>query len=284
MFPIAAITDEFSPDLDTACQAMTAAGMTGAEIRMVAGKNVADLTDAEVDCVRATLDRFGLECVGVASPVLKCVLPNAPEVDARFQQDAFAAERFRLEDQEALARRCFAIARRLGAPVLRVFSFWRVVDPTGVFDRVAEALGKMAEMAASEGLIAGLENEAACNIATGAETGHLMAAIDHPALRVVWDPANALVAGERAFPDGYSRLPAGRIAHVHAKDCFVTGTTPQFGPLGECGVGWRAQITALSSDGYAGWISLETHWRGPDGDKFRGSQICAHRLRELVQE
>ena len=48
-FPIAAITDEFSPDLETAVRSMAEIGMTGAELRMVFGKNIIDLTDQELD-------------------------------------------------------------------------------------------------------------------------------------------------------------------------------------------------------------------------------------------
>ncbi len=33
LFPIAAITDEFSPDISTAVQSMSEVGMTGAELR-----------------------------------------------------------------------------------------------------------------------------------------------------------------------------------------------------------------------------------------------------------
>ena len=47
-FPIAAITDEFPPDLETAVRSMTALGMTGAELRMVFGKNIVDLSDEEL--------------------------------------------------------------------------------------------------------------------------------------------------------------------------------------------------------------------------------------------
>src|SRR5207248_1218728 len=43
-FPIAAITDEFSPDIETAVRSMAEIGMTGAELRMVFGKNILDLT------------------------------------------------------------------------------------------------------------------------------------------------------------------------------------------------------------------------------------------------
>jgi hypothetical protein len=41
-YPIAAITDEFSPDLETALGSMAEIPMTGVELRMVFGKNVID--------------------------------------------------------------------------------------------------------------------------------------------------------------------------------------------------------------------------------------------------
>ena len=49
LFPIAAITDEFSQDIEIAARSMAEIGMTGAELRMVFGKNIIDLNDAELD-------------------------------------------------------------------------------------------------------------------------------------------------------------------------------------------------------------------------------------------
>jgi sugar phosphate isomerase/epimerase len=115
----------------------------------------------------------------------------------------------------------------------------------------------------------------------------LLEAVDHPALRVIWDPANALVAGETPYPDGYRAIPIARIVHVHAKDCTVAGHVPTFGPLGEMGpdgVDWRGQLAALARDGYRGAISLETHWKGPHGNKFQGSLICGRNLIGMIRD
>jgi sugar phosphate isomerase/epimerase len=280
-YPIAAITDEFSPDIERAVRSMSEVGMTGAELRMVFGKNIVDLTDEELDRAIAIVRGQGLEIISIASPLLKCVLPDAPEVDARFQQDMFAAKHH-FEDQPRLTARAFEIAARTGARIIRVFSYWRTVRPEECFDRVVAALRGLAEQAAGHGTIIGIENEHACNIGTGEETARVLAACDHPNLKVVWDPANALVAGETPFPRGYHQIPPGRIVHVHAKDCFVTDHKPTFGPLGECAVDWKGQIAALVEDGYKGWISLETHWPGPGGDKHEASMICGRNLKRLV--
>jgi sugar phosphate isomerase/epimerase len=280
-FRLAAITDEFSPDLETAVSAMSGAGLEGAELRMVSGKNIADLTDEELDGAIATVRGRGLEIVSIASPLLKCALPGAPEVEERFQKDMFAAA-YGFDDQPRIAARAFEIAKRAGAGIVRVFSYWRTVRPEACFESIVGALTGLAGEAAHEGLTIGLENEHACNIATGAELARVLEAADHPNLKAVWDPANALVAGENPFPQGYGTLAPGRIAHVHAKDCRVEDGQPVWGPLGECAIDWPGQMAALWRDGYRGWISLETHWPGPGGDKLQGSLICARNLRRLA--
>jgi L-ribulose-5-phosphate 3-epimerase len=281
LFPIAAITDEFSPDLAAAMRSMSEIGMSAAELRMVFGKNIIDLTDEELDRAKHIVSQHGMNIISIASPLLKCVLPDAPEVDSRFQQDIFASKHT-FEDQPRLTARAFEIAKRMGARIVRVFSYWRTVEPDKCFDRVIVALRALAEQAAKHDLIIGLENEQACHIATGEETARVLAAIDHPHLQVVWDPCNALVSGENPFPQGYRRLPVRRIVHVHAKDCFVKDHKPTFGPLGECGIDWKGQIAALAADGYKGYISLETHWPGPGGDKHAASVICGRNLKALV--
>jgi sugar phosphate isomerase/epimerase len=281
LFPVAAITDEFSQDIEIAARSMAEVGMTGAELRMVFGKNIIDLTDAELDRACEVVSRHGLEIVSIASPLLKCVLPESPAVDARFLQDVFAAT-YTFEDQPRLTDRAFEIAERTGARIVRVFSYWRSVEPEACFERIARALERLAGQAAPHGRTIGLENEHACNIATGAETARMLEAVAHPNLKVVWDPANAYVSGETPYPNGYRLLAPERIAHVHAKDCRVEGHRPIWCALGEGGIDWKGQIRALAEDGYQGWISLETHWPGPRGDKHEASVICGRNLKSLV--
>jgi L-ribulose-5-phosphate 3-epimerase len=281
---IGAVTDEFSPEnLDRALTAMAELGMSFAELRVVNGKNIIDHTDAEVDRVRADVEAKGMRVLSIASPVLKCALPDAPPVAPHIQQDMFSSA-FNYEDQPRLARRAFEIAQRMQAPVVRVFSYWRTVAPDECFARVAADLHELAEQADDRGLIVGIENEHACNIATGEETARLLDEVGHPSLQVIWDPANGMVAGETPYPDGYRQLPLSRIVHVHAKDCVVANHVPTWGPLGEMGINWRGQLRALVEDGYERTISLETHWKGPKGDKYEASMICGRALNALVRQ
>jgi L-ribulose-5-phosphate 3-epimerase len=281
-FRIAAITDEFSPDLEIALDAMEKIGMTGAELRVLWGKNIMDLTQDELSRARDMLRARNMEVMSIASPVLKCVLPNAPEVDTRFQQDIFASKHT-FEDQQRLTDHAFEVAKFFGAKIIRVFSYWRTVEPEKCFDQIVQTARDLAEKASKEDLIIGLENEHACNIGTAAEAAKLLNAVVHPNLKLVWDPANGFVGGENPFPYGYGLLPKNRIAHVHAKDCHMEGHKPIWGPVGTRHVDWKGQIAALTADGYTGWLSLETHWAGPGGnDKMTASTICGWNLRGLA--
>lgn len=280
---LAAITDEFSADLGTALAGMTTAGMTGAELRVVNGRNILEWSNDDVDAMRRAVEAAGMRVVSIASPVLKCVLPGGPAIDARLAQDVFGA-RYTFEDHERLAARALDIAERCGAGIVRVFSGWRTVDPDACFDTIAAMLADLGDRAATGGLVIAIENEYACNVGTGAEAARMIRAVAHPAVKVLWDPANASILGEVAYPDGYRCLSPADIVHVHAKDCRVRDYTPTWGLIGEMDVDWRGQLRALHADGYRGFVSLETHWRGPRDDKFEASLISAKRLRGLIDE
>ena len=112
--PTAAITDEFSPDLDVALDAMVSVGMTGAELRVIGGRNILDLTDDEVDARSRPCEARGMTVPAIASPLLKCTLPHGPAIDARLQQDVFGSP-YSFDDQPRLTRRAFDIAERTGA-------------------------------------------------------------------------------------------------------------------------------------------------------------------------
>ena len=80
---------ELNSDFEASLNAMQAIGMLGAELRLVWGKNIMDLNDDEVARLRHLLQGHVMEVISIASPILKCVLPNGPEIDTRFQQDIF---------------------------------------------------------------------------------------------------------------------------------------------------------------------------------------------------
>ena len=280
---LAFITDEFTQDFERAGATAAELGFQALEVRTVWDKNIVDLSDDQVGQLRKIAAEARLDILSVASPVFKCTHPQGGAIDHRFEQDAFhSAHQF--EDQQRILDRSIQVAVELGAPLVRVFSFWRTVEPQRLFGHIIEALAEAVDRAGRAGLSIGLENEHACNIATAAEAAPALRTIDSPRLGLVWDPGNSYMAGEIPYPHGYSLLPLSRILHVHAKDGVknATGDRVLWGPFGDGEIDWRGQIQALARDGYRGAISLETHWGGPDGRKEEGSRICARRLKEIV--
>ncbi len=284
-FPVAVITDEFTQDFEKICQTAQELEVPSLEVRTAWDKNIVDMSDEEVREIRRLTDKYDRDVCGVASPVFKCTHPEGGEIDHRFEQDAFhAAHTF--EDQPRILARAVEICDMLRAPILRVFSFWRTVEPKQLHDQIVASLHEAIEAAAPVGVKIGIENEHACNLATGAEVAPVLEAVVDPNLGLVWDPANSYVAGAVAFPDDYDEVPKGRILHVHAKDGVMDASIDrmEWGDVGAGNVNWPGQLAALVRDGYDGLVSLETHWGGPEGDKFAGSVICAKSLRRLVAE
>ena len=284
-FPVAIITDEFTQDFEHICETAVQMGIPALELRTAWNKNIVDMSDREIGEIGSLAKAAGLQIVSIASPVYKCTLPGGGDIDHRFEQDAFHAAHS-YDDQPRILNRAIEIAGKLEARIIRVFSFWRTTDPSKLTDRIIEALRGAIGAASPKGLIIGLENEHACNLATAAEVAPVIRAIDGPHFGLVWDPANAYVAGEDPFPGGYGLLPAGRIVHIHAKDGVMPAESDnmKWCALGEGKIDWKGQLSRLAADCYPGMISLETHWGGPDGDKFEGSKICARNLQKLVEE
>jgi len=255
-FHIGAVTDVFSPDVAVAAPAMRELGMRGAELRTINGRNVLEADREEVERAIQLLHKNNFEVVAIASPLLKCTLED-------------------WQEQSLLAKRAFDIATVADAKIVRVFSGLRAAEPEKVFERVVDLLQDLADKAGRHGLVVALENDRACNIATAQEMAGVLAAIDHPNLQVVWDPAAAYISGEKPFPSGYQMLDAKRIALVHAKDCTLEGHKPVWEPIGGGDIDWQGQIDALAEDHYNGFIHLETYWPGIG--------LCARNLKRLVE-
>ncbi len=284
-FPIGIITDEFTQDFERICKFAQERDIPQLEVRTVWDSNIVDMTYDQVRELKRLADDAGRSICGVASPVFKCTHPRGGDIDHRFEQDAFHAAHTYEQQPEILAR-ALDFCEILEAPLLRVFTFWRTVEPQALAADIAVALQSALDAAAGRGIVIGVENEHACNMATAAEVAPALARLPSPHLGLVWDPANSYVSGAKPFPDDYEAVPADRIVHVHAKDGVMPldGDRMQWGVVGAGDVNWRGQIAALVRDGYDGVISLETHWGGPGGDKFQGSLQCVEALQRLVAE
>ncbi len=279
-FKLGVITDEVTQDLEKALAWAKGYRLEWVELRNVWGKYITEFTPDEVNRAKDLLAKYGLRVSVLDSAYFKTTLPGTTSKFAAGQGDFAANEH---EPQEALLERVFARAKDFGTDKVRIFSFWRVDDPESVFERVAKELDRTAEIAKREGIRLLLENEFACNVATGAESAAMLNAVKAPSLGLNWDPGNAYAAGElKPFPDGYAPLDKKRLWHMHLKD--VEGTGTNWRPIGRGQIDYVGQFRAILKDGFSGTMSLETHYLNAAKDKEASSRESMDGLLKVIRE
>ncbi|MGH9545358.1 MAG: sugar phosphate isomerase/epimerase family protein [Terriglobales bacterium] len=261
-FKIAVINDEISQDFGHACEiASQQFGMQWMELRSMWNKNVADLDANEITEALGLLKKNNLRVSDIASPLFKVDWPGAPKSRFRPEHDQFNAN-FTYDQQGQVLDRAIELAKTFSTDRIRCFDFWRLDDPGPYRKAMNDQLQQTAEKLRKINLILILENEFACNTATGAEAAKVLGGVPSPAFMLNWDPGNAAMFGETPYPNGYDLLPKERIGHCHCKDAINTAKGLEWAAMGKGVIDWVGQFKALKRDGYHHVVSLETHWRG----------------------
>jgi L-ribulose-5-phosphate 3-epimerase len=266
-FRIAVINDELGQDFGRSCEvASREFGMEWIELRGMWNKNILKLDAAEVAEARRILEKYKLRVTDIASPLFKVDWPGAPKSKFSPKGAQFNAD-FTYDQQGEVLERSIALAKAFETDRVRCFDFWRLEDVAPYRAAINGKLLEAANTASKQGVILILENEFACNTATGAEAAQVLAAVPSASLMLNWDPGNAAARGEIPYPDGYDLLPKNRIGHCHCKDIKAIAKPtdskePGWAAMGAGVIDWVGQFTALKRDGYRYAVSLETHWRG----------------------
>jgi len=279
---LSAITDEISTDLAHALDVMSEYDCTGAELRNLWGANISNLSDAQVDDARKLLDQRRMEVVCLASPLFKCELGEGViGPGGRLHE---ATQRTVAEQMDVLAR-CARLARLLGTKYIRTFAFWRRGEQSqAIEESIAAGLADAIKYAEDNELVLLLENEHDCYMSKGADTARFLGRINSPALRMVWDPGNAFFAGDIPFPDGYQAC-RNFVEHVHVKDAEKRANGQyRFVVVGDGEIDFKGQFAALKTDGYKGYLSLETHYRPFAGTAEQASRLCLQAMKALLPE
>jgi len=261
-FKLSVFTDEISPDLEHALGvARNELGLDYVELRAAWGKNIMAWDAKDVAEARGLLERHRLRVSSIAGPLFKVDWPGAPRSE-HSPRDQFGAD-YVFEQQDEVLARGLELARVFRTPHLRCFDFWRLQDPAPHRAAIDARLRAAAQAAFRRGVTLVMENEYACNTATGVEAARTLKAVDVPGFQLNWDPGNSAFRGETPYPDAYRLLPPGRIGHVHVKD---VAKKPEGGfawmEVGKGFIDFVGQFRALKRDGYRGFVVLETHWRG----------------------
>jgi len=281
-FKLGIITDEAGDDLEQALRFIVRHSLPYGELRTLWGKNIMTLSPAELRRARELLREHNVKVAAIDSPLFKYDLPEMPAPPQK--RDLFGAD-YTDKDTPALVRQCCELAHFFGTTKVRVFSYFRVADPEQAYPLVRDRLARAAEEAGRAGVVLMVENELVCNVGTGKEMARLVRDVNSPHLRGNWDVANGAALGEVIYPDAYREV-RGLFVHMHVKSFR---RDPQSGEviwsrLSEGVLDYRGLLRALRADGYAGVLSLETHYRRPDGNAAESSREVLEELRKIIRE
>jgi sugar phosphate isomerase/epimerase len=280
-FKLGIITDEISSDLEPALDFIAGYKLHWCELRDVWGKSLMITPQNDLDRAKKMIADRGLRVSDIGSPVFKWNIPGVASKPN--EKHDFALGNFTEEDADKALEKSFDLARFFGTDKVRIFSYWRVPDPEKVYPQVRDRLGKAARLAGQNGIVLVLENEHECNVGTGKELGRILRDVNSPALRGNWDPGNAVMLGETAYPDGYLAVK-GLFPHMHIKDARKNPQTGRivWAPVGGGFIDFKGQFAALRKDKYSGTMSLETHYRRPDGNKVESTRESLEGLLKII--
>lgn len=200
---LAAFADESSKDFSGQLDALTRNGLDCLEIRNVDGINVSALSLDRARELQLLLEDRGLGVWSVGSPIgkISAEAPFAPHLE--------------------LCRHTLEVAQALGAPCIRLFSFFipRDREPEEFRQPVLERLRKMTELCLDYGVLPCHENEKGIYGDSAQRCLELLQAI--PGLKAVFDPANFVQCGQDTLQAW--ELLGDRVHYLHIKDALSDG-------------------------------------------------------------
>ncbi|MFH1569657.1 MAG: sugar phosphate isomerase/epimerase family protein [Gemmatimonadota bacterium] len=264
---ISGFADEIAADPEVQVEVLRANDVPFVEVRGVGGRNVLDLTGAEVAAFHRLLDGAGIGVSAIGSPIGKAAIRG--DLEAHFRRFETALER----------------ARELGTRYVRVFSFYHEgEEPAAARETVVGELRRMAERAAAADLTLLHENEKGIYGDTPERCLDLVRAVASPHFRLTFDPANFVQCGVDPLARAWSLL-AAHTACFHIKDAVAA--TGSVVPAGYGDGGVEEILRQALAAGFDGYLSVEPHLRaedpvhGGDGPARFGKAVRA--LREVLE-
>lgn len=282
------ITDGISRDLKHALGVAREYDLDYAELQYVWDKEIGDHDPSELKTIKSLVGDHGMKVPCITRHIFA---GGAVQMTTKVTDESYRKQLDSL-------RRCIAVAKELGSPLVRIFSgrkemilfgkngaeHWNVAK--GAWDALPGLIEPAVRIAEQEDMVLVVETGNGTMINSSWTAGKLLDAIGSNRLKVLWDPANNCYAHERMFPEGYDPI-RGRIGHIHIKDVLVD--TPKATlEVREMGKGQLADqfapaVKALKADGYDGVVSFESVYHPGNGNFEEGFRACIGRFKQLFQ-
>ena len=240
MWTLTGFADEISPELEEQLETLAQESMGYMELRSAWNTNVLDLSDDELDRIKAATAQRSIGISSIGSPIGKVPVtdPFGPHLE-RFRRALYAAD-------------------VMESPYVRVFSFFvpEGQEPGHYREEVIDRMGIMAGEAENSGVTLLHENEKEIYGDVPSRCLEILAGVGSPALRAAWDAANFVQCGVRPYTEGYASLRP-YVEYVHVKDALFGSDSVV--PAGEGDGQLPDTLSALRASGFDGFFSVEPH-------------------------
>jgi len=235
------IADEAGRPLEVQIRAHRELGWHHIEIRNVNRKSLAEVSEEEFERIHATLEEAGMKVSCFAGRIANW----ARDIRGPFEEDVE-------ELQSSIPR-----MRRMGTPFIRVMSYANKsgVPQTQWRAEAIRRLKELARMADGGGVTLVHENCDGWGGLGPKQTLELLAEVNSPALKLVFDTGNSVFHGLDSW-DYYSQVKP-HIVYVHVKDWSKERDAAAFPGEGDADV--RRILTDLVASGYDSGLSIEPH-------------------------
>lgn len=240
MWTLSGFADEIDTDFRTQCSLVNELNIDYIEFRSAWGINVLDLDDAQIREVKKILADHRLRVSSIGSPIGKI------DITGDFDQHLVRMDR------------AIQLAGELGAPYIRIFSFFIPDDqrPDDFRDEVIRRMRTLAEVAQAADVVLLHENEKRIFGDVPSRVLDLVSSVNLPSLRLAWDAANYVQVGVKPFTEAYELLRP-HTEYIQIKDALLA--TSEVVPAGEGDGEIRQTVRALDADGFDGFFSMEPH-------------------------
>lgn len=248
--------------LKQACDFAAACGYQGLEVAPFTLATLAtDVSPAQRADVRRTIERAGLECVGLHWLLAKTEGFHVTHPDTVIRGRTVGY----LEDLARLCRDLGGWVMVFGSPHQR--SLLPGVTLAQAIDRLHEVFSRLVPTLEATDTVVALEPLAPTEtdvLNTAAEACRLIDRIGSPHVRLLLD-VKAMSSEADSIPE-IIQASAGHLAHFHANDANLQG--PGFGA-----VDFAPIFAALNRVGYAGWTSVEVFDYSPGIERLAKESI-----------
>lgn len=283
------ITDGISRELEHALKVAREFGLEYAELQYVWDKEIGDHDKSELAKIKKLVADHGMKVPCISRHIFG---GGAVQMTTKVTDETY-------QKQLDSLRRCIAVAKELGSPLVRIFSgrkemilfgkngaeHWNVAK--GAWDALPGLIEPAVKLAEKEDIVLVVETGNGTMVNSSWIARKLIDTLKTDRLKVLWDPANNCYAHERMYPEGYEPIRGKYLGHIHIKDVYVD-TPKSTLEVREMGKGqladqFKPAADALRADGYSGVTSFESVYR-PEGGTFEdGFRKCIGLFKQLFQ-